>query len=272
MTQYTTGELAKLCGTTVRTVQYYDSKDLLKPSELTDGGRRLYSDTDLERLRVICFLKDLGFSLKDIFALMHEPDTESTLRFLLESQQRKLTRRIEADQAALAKTRELQQSIAYFHSLTPETFGVITDIMDSKKRLRNVRIAMVLVGLVMDASWIVPLVYGIIAGNWWPFAIGAAIAIMMGVLISRYYTTHTAYVCPEDQTIFRPPLMQNLFAAHTPSMRKLTCPTCAFKGYCLEVYAPASKPVREDGYLIWNKGILPDCDSQSDGEAVTPHE
>lgn len=45
MPQYTTGELAKLCGITVRAVQFYDGKDLLKPSELTDGGRRLYSDT-----------------------------------------------------------------------------------------------------------------------------------------------------------------------------------------------------------------------------------
>ena len=98
MTQYTTGELAKLCNVTVRTVQFYDSKDLLKPSELTDGGRRLYTDADLERLRVICFLKDLGFSLKDISALMNEPDTESTLHFLLENQQQELAKRIEADQ------------------------------------------------------------------------------------------------------------------------------------------------------------------------------
>ena len=64
MTQYTTGELAKLCDVTVRTVQFYDSKDLLKPSDLTEGGRRLYSDDDLEHLRVICFLKELGFSLQ----------------------------------------------------------------------------------------------------------------------------------------------------------------------------------------------------------------
>lgn len=251
MTQYTTGELAKLCSITVRTVQFYDSKDLLKPSELTDGGRRLYSDADLERMRVICFLKELGFSLKDIAALMNEPDTGSTLRFLLENRQQELTRRIEADQAALTKTRELQQSIAYFQDLTPKTFGVIADIMDSRRKLRNMRIAMLLVGLVMDASWIVPLIYGIIAGNWWPFAIGAAVAIVLGVLISRYYITYTAYVCPEDQTVFRPPLKESLFARHTPSMRLLTCPTCGKKLYCLEVYVPDTRPKREGKYLIW---------------------
>ena len=75
MARYTTGELAKLCDVTVRTVQYYDSKGLLKPSDLSDGGRRLYSDEDLTNLRIICFLKDLGFSRKDISTLLHEPDT-----------------------------------------------------------------------------------------------------------------------------------------------------------------------------------------------------
>ena len=253
MTQYTTGELAKLCAVTVRTVQYYDSKDLLKPSDITEGGRRLYSEGDLERLRVICFLKDLGFSLKDISALLNEPDTGSTLRFLLDNQKKELERRIEEDQAALMKMNELQQSIAHFNSLTPKTFGVIANIMDSRKKLRNMRIGLFFVGLAMDVAWIAPLVYGIIAGMWWPFAIGAAVAIVLGVLISRYYIKHTAYVCPEDQTIFRPPLMENLFARHTPSMRKLTCPTCGKKLYCLEIYAPDSHPKKIGDCLVWSE-------------------
>ena len=49
MSEYTTGELAKLCDVSVRTVQFYDVKDLLKPAELTEGGRRLYTDDDLKR-------------------------------------------------------------------------------------------------------------------------------------------------------------------------------------------------------------------------------
>ena len=42
MSKNTTGEPAKLCGVTVRTVQYYDNRGILTPSELTEGGRRLY--------------------------------------------------------------------------------------------------------------------------------------------------------------------------------------------------------------------------------------
>lgn len=55
MSQYTTGEIAKLCGVTVRTVQYYDARGILIPSALSEGGRRLYSEDDLKRLKVICF-------------------------------------------------------------------------------------------------------------------------------------------------------------------------------------------------------------------------
>ena len=57
MSQYTTGEIAKLCAVTVRTVQYYDKRGILVPSALSEGGRRLYSDDDLSRMKVICFLR-----------------------------------------------------------------------------------------------------------------------------------------------------------------------------------------------------------------------
>ena len=56
MSKYTTGELAKLCGVTVRTVQYYDNRGILVPSGLTEGGRRLYSGEDLKKMIIICFL------------------------------------------------------------------------------------------------------------------------------------------------------------------------------------------------------------------------
>ena len=48
---YTTGEIAKLCGVTVRTVQYYDTRNILAPSQLSEGGRRLYSEDDLKRMQ-----------------------------------------------------------------------------------------------------------------------------------------------------------------------------------------------------------------------------
>ena len=72
MSKYTTGELAKLCGVTVRTVQYYDARGILIPSELTEGGRRLYSDDDLKRMKVICFLRELDIPINTISQMLKE--------------------------------------------------------------------------------------------------------------------------------------------------------------------------------------------------------
>lgn len=60
MSKYTTGEIAKLCGITVRTVQCCDARSILVPSALSEGGRRLYSKGDLQRMKVICFLRHGG--------------------------------------------------------------------------------------------------------------------------------------------------------------------------------------------------------------------
>ncbi|MPW25877.1 MerR family transcriptional regulator [Alkalibaculum sp. M08DMB] len=60
------GELASKCGVTVRTLQYYDTQGLLKPSKYSEGGRRMYSLKDVVCLQQILFLKSLGFSLEEI--------------------------------------------------------------------------------------------------------------------------------------------------------------------------------------------------------------
>jgi len=62
----TVGQLAKKVNVTVRTLQYYDKINLLKPSSFTEGGRRLYSANDITILHQIITLKSLGLSLEAI--------------------------------------------------------------------------------------------------------------------------------------------------------------------------------------------------------------
>jgi len=62
----TVGELAKKMEVTVRTIQYYDRMEILKPSAESEGGFRLYTDKELMKLQQILSLKYLGFSLSDI--------------------------------------------------------------------------------------------------------------------------------------------------------------------------------------------------------------
>ena len=84
---YTTGEIAKLCGVSVRTVQYYDDRKILVPTELSEGGRRLYTESDLKRMHIICFLREAGLPIGSISALFAEEKPESIISVLLDQQE-----------------------------------------------------------------------------------------------------------------------------------------------------------------------------------------
>ncbi|MGL6106330.1 MerR family transcriptional regulator [Romboutsia sp.] len=67
-TFYTSGEFAKMAGVTIRTIRYYDTKGILKPSHRNSSGHRLYSDIDFVKLKKILALKYLGLSLDEVMS------------------------------------------------------------------------------------------------------------------------------------------------------------------------------------------------------------
>lgn len=69
----TISQIAKLTGVSIRTLQYYDEIGLLKPSEVTLSGYRLYDDDTLERLQQILFFKEMDFKLREIKEFVEEP-------------------------------------------------------------------------------------------------------------------------------------------------------------------------------------------------------
>lgn len=77
----TISQVAELTGISIRTLQYYDEIGLLKPSELTQAGYRLYNEEALQRLQQILFFKELGFSLKDIDEILRMPDFDRIAAF-----------------------------------------------------------------------------------------------------------------------------------------------------------------------------------------------
>ena len=64
------GELAERTGLSTRTVRHYDDVGLLHPTGRTEGGFRLYSKDDLQRLLVIRRMKPLGYSLEQMAELL----------------------------------------------------------------------------------------------------------------------------------------------------------------------------------------------------------
>ena len=70
----TVQEIARLAHVSVRTLHYYDTIGLLKPSVVTASGYRLYDDEALERLYLILLFRELELSLKDIQSILDAPD------------------------------------------------------------------------------------------------------------------------------------------------------------------------------------------------------
>lgn len=70
----TVHEISAVSGISVRTLHYYDSINLLKPTCLTEAGYRLYDDEALKRLQTVLMFRELGFALKDIKKILESPD------------------------------------------------------------------------------------------------------------------------------------------------------------------------------------------------------
>ena len=75
------GEAAERAALTQRTLRYYEEKGLLNPPTRMDGGFRLYSPDDMERVDRIRQLKELlGFSLAEIKEMLEAEDVRLQIK------------------------------------------------------------------------------------------------------------------------------------------------------------------------------------------------
>lgn len=96
----TVKEVSEVTGISIRTLRYYDEIGLLKPTELTEAGYRLYDNKALEKLQEIMFFRELEIPLIDIKKIMDNPnyDKERALlaqKSLLEQKRNRLNGIIE---------------------------------------------------------------------------------------------------------------------------------------------------------------------------------
>ncbi|BCJ98269.1 MerR family transcriptional regulator [Anaerocolumna chitinilytica] len=96
----TVKEMSEITGVSIRTLRYYDEIGLLKPTQLTEAGYRLYDNKSLEKLQQIMFFRELEIPLTDISKIMDNPDYDKeqallTQKSLLESKRNRLNGIIE---------------------------------------------------------------------------------------------------------------------------------------------------------------------------------
>lgn len=234
MSKYTTGEVAKLCGVTVRTVQYYDSRGILVPTELSEGGRRLYSEDDLGKMRIICFLRELGLPINAISQILSE-DPGSVISLLLEQQEQDLKEEIGERQEKLEKLETLRHELKSVETVSVESIGDIAYIMSNRKKLKRIHANLLIGGIPITILQWVSIVLWITKGLWQLFVLWLVLSIPFAILLSKYYFGHVAYICPQCHSVFRPTFKEALWAKHTPATRKLTCTDCGHRGSCVEV-------------------------------------
>lgn len=103
---FTVGDLAKLTGITVRALHHYDEIGLVRPSERTAAGYRLYSDADVERLQQVLLFRELGLPLEEIASAIEQADGREELlrqhRQALVKKRKRLDAMLAAVDAALA--------------------------------------------------------------------------------------------------------------------------------------------------------------------------
>ncbi|MBR6407251.1 MAG: MerR family transcriptional regulator [Clostridia bacterium] len=241
MPKYTTGEIAKLCGVSVRTVQYYDSRGILVPSGLSEGGRRLYSEDDLSRMKIICFLRDLGLPIKSIGQLLNEESPERVISLLLDQQVQTLRSEMDDRRKKLDSLERLRRELKAVGDFSVESIGDIALVMKNKNGLKRLHAAMLLIGIPVGLIQWTAIILLIVKGIWWPLIVWAAIAIPCCVWLSVYYYKKVSYICPQCHEVFRPTFRQMFFAPHTPKTRKLTCTKCGHRGFCVEICADADE-------------------------------
>ena len=237
MSKYTTGEMAKLCDVSVRTVQFYDTKGLLAPSELSEGGRRLYTDSDLSELKLICTLKDLGCSLESIKGVLKSELRGKVLTLLLDEQTKQLTDELNKRKEQLEAIKVIKESISTDTEAPVNLTSGIDTIMKNEKEAKKLQRRMTLGGVMLGVAQWGTLMWWIFKGEWLPFVIAMPIVIIGVAIILQITKRVNACICPTCNATFWPPIRQYFFAGSMSKIRKFTCTECSHRGYCVEVYA-----------------------------------
>ncbi|NGL83667.1 MerR family transcriptional regulator [Streptococcus equi] len=232
---YSTGELAKAAGVTIRTVQYYDNRNLLSPSAITDGGRRQYTSADLSQLKRILFLRELDFSIERIKRIFAEDNTDQVLELLLQEHIRQL-RAEAADKKA-----KLDRAVKLLKEVEKDACQSLDDLSDLALRIENQESWRQL----QHRTWpqlilaIISYVLVMVLATWlrqiWLIWLGMSLFILAVNGLVWHYKKQVLYLCPNCHKIFEPTYKAFSLAGHTPKTRRLRCPHCQQKSYCLEL-------------------------------------
>jgi MerR family copper efflux transcriptional regulator len=145
VTTVTVNELARRAGIPAHVVRYYTQCGLLSPARNSRNAYRQYGDADLHRLRFICRVKLIGFTLSEIDLILRAVDEDAASLPAI----RDLVRlRAEQFQKELASAQRLQQRIID----VVERWGTVDDGASERQKLQRLIEAVALEEASVDGS------------------------------------------------------------------------------------------------------------------------
>ncbi|MBO5175827.1 MAG: methyltransferase domain-containing protein [Lachnospiraceae bacterium] len=120
---YSSGQFARLAGVSLKTIRFYDKKNILKPSYRNPSGARFYTEEDFVKLQQILLLKYLGLALEDIKELAIDTSDQHMLLNSLKLQKKLVKDRMEQLQLVEAAiddtvtTMEQEKQVDWSHML-----------------------------------------------------------------------------------------------------------------------------------------------------------
>ncbi len=130
------GDVARLVGTTPRTIRYYEEIGLLaEPAVRPSGAHRLYTATDVERLREVMRLKNLlGVSLEELKTLLSAEEARAEVRRQLSRADVDSGRRRELLREALA---HIERQLELVRRRAHELAKLERELGETRRRVRR---------------------------------------------------------------------------------------------------------------------------------------
>lgn len=227
--RYSIGEVAKMLKISTRTLRFYDEKNLVKPAYIDRNGYRFYEMKQINQLEIIIYLKGLGFSLRQVKILLQDKHGDKSINLLLDQQYQENKQQID-ELSRRQKQIEFLHKIKLSHSIIADSDNM-TSVVGKKNELfalrRRMFVFIIVIGLLaISAAYV----------SNFKMSILALIILLTGLItLMVYYYNHVEYICPNCGKRIIPSFLAFNLAPHTLRFRRLVCPKCHKKSYCLEV-------------------------------------
>ncbi|MBA2796328.1 MerR family transcriptional regulator [Streptococcus porcinus] len=232
---FSTGQVAKHLGVSVRTIQYYDKRDLLKPSEITEAGRRLYNQADIDMLSLVCYLRELDFSINSIKSILTEETNQELLDVLIREHIVSLKNDIAKKQTTLDSCVNLLKNIQSDQKESVDYLLGISRVMRNQEKWKQMQQGMT--GFLLSFCLTYGLMLYLAVHYNLKWLLWAGMALFLGSVsgLVFYYKKKVSYLCIHCQKTFDPSFKDFQLAKQSPRTRKVKCPYCHKTSHCLEI-------------------------------------